>query len=239
MLIISDFFDYYDKVQTVIDKSITYKRKEEEFIVEKENFDEFLWKVFNSHFVRHGWEETKEKRFKVTYYVSYVLFCGKVYLCINKYIQDTIAGRTEHFFPSSFNDLESSCGGEEKPQPVMRKRFRRKRNEWTKKYLEALEITKKDFSEYHRKYKSPILHIKISKVQSAEPIKIVVNPCLKDLSFMAAVDPYTAYQEIYMYLDGVLSTRKENEMEKISDVDMRDAKGFDDRSFKKQPTKQR
>lgn len=36
-------------------------------------------------------------------------------------------------------------------------------------------------------------------------IRVVKNPCLKDLGFSRVVDPYTAFQEISMYLAGPLS----------------------------------
>jgi len=61
---------------------------------------------------------------------------------------------------------------------------------------------------------------------------------LKQYAFARMADPFTAFQEIQMYISGVLGTN-ENDMVQISDTDMRDAKGHDNMSFKKYPTKRR
>lgn len=60
---------------------------------------------------------------------------------------------------------------------------------------------------------------------------VEINPILKDLDFAGVVDPFTAFQEISMFLSGVLGIN-EPEMIEISDKHKRDAKGFDDKSFK-------
>ncbi len=61
--------------------------------------------------------------------------------------------------------------------------------------------------------------------------KCVLNPCLKDLQFSKYMEAYKAYQEISMYVGGVLP-RSQNEMVEISDKDKRDKHGFDKTSFK-------
>jgi len=61
--------------------------------------------------------------------------------------------------------------------------------------------------------------------------KCIVNPCLKDLQFSKFMEPHKAFQEISMYVGGVLP-RSQNEMVEISDQDKRDKHGFDEASFK-------
>ena len=59
-----------------------------------------------------------------------------------------------------------------------------------------------------------------------------------NLEFVKVVDPYTAWQELSMYVGNVLSNN-EPDMASISDISMRDKKGFDRLSFKTPPTKKR
>ena len=60
---------------------------------------------------------------------------------------------------------------------------------------------------------------------------LTTNACLRDVRFPVFADPATAYQEVSMYIGGVLP-REAPEMANISDEDMRDKKGFDGQSFK-------
>jgi hypothetical protein len=66
---------------------------------------------------------------------------------------------------------------------------------------------------------------------------MIYNPKLKDWQFYRIVDTYTAYQEVFMYLGSLAVPLKE--IPEISDKIMRDAKGFDEWSFKKPPSKKR
>lgn len=59
----------------------------------------------------------------------------------------------------------------------------------------------------------------------------IINPCLKDISFAKVMDPYTIFQEIDMFNSNVLK-HNEPEMVEIADKYKRDAKGFDNQSFK-------
>ena len=62
---------------------------------------------------------------------------------------------------------------------------------------------------------------------------ITYNGCLKDLEFYRCVDPYTAFQEIQMFLGGMAFPNKP--IPKIDDKIMAEAKGFDKFSFRKEP----
>ena len=68
---------------------------------------------------------------------------------------------------------------------------------------------------------------------------ILVNPELSKYEFAKIVDPYTACQEIDMYLGNVLVQDQSGDMSKISDEDLRDSKGFDKMSFKKGKSKKK
>lgn len=64
--------------------------------------------------------------------------------------------------------------------------------------------------------------------------EIDINPNLSQLSFQKQFDPYSAYQEIEMWIGGVLTN---NEIiSEISDKDKINQHGFDKWSFRKQPS---
>jgi hypothetical protein len=65
-----------------------------------------------------------------------------------------------------------------------------------------------------------------------------INPILAMYDFQKVMPPYEANQELAMYVGGVLSNVEDN-MVQIDDISMRQAKGFDDMSFKKAPSKRK
>ena len=63
---------------------------------------------------------------------------------------------------------------------------------------------------------------------------IILNGELKPHNFVRVFDPYAAFQEISMYLGGVLGTNNPP-IPHVSDEDLSAAKGFDKWSFRKEP----
>jgi hypothetical protein len=63
-------------------------------------------------------------------------------------------------------------------------------------------------------------------------MRIIRNPNLGELGFASILDPYTAFQELSMFVGGVL-TQQTMPPQVTDDVVLRDKKGFDDRSFKR------
>lgn len=61
---------------------------------------------------------------------------------------------------------------------------------------------------------------------------LIVNPNLKDYNFASQVDPYTAFQDIGMFIDTHLTTRMDCDIERTDEL-IRDQKGFDKWSFRK------
>lgn len=64
------------------------------------------------------------------------------------------------------------------------------------------------------------------------------NVCLKDLDFFRIVPTEQAFQEIWQYIGGVLGLNNPH-VPVPDDETMRDIKGFNDWSFKKEPTKKK
>jgi hypothetical protein len=83
------------------------------------------------------------------------------------------------------------------------------------------------FLEYFHKHKVPTFSI--------GPKLLILNPELKKLGFQQIKDPFTAYQDIHMYISGVIGVEPKITT-KISDKDMAESKGHGDRySFRKHP----
>ena len=81
-----------------------------------------------------------------------------------------------------------------------------------------------DYTRYHdlfQEHKTPIFLVTNVRTNPRDYDPLTLNPCLQDINFFKLVDPFTAFQEISMYLGGVLGTG-EPEMITISDEDMRD-----------------
>jgi len=85
--------------------------------------------------------------------------------------------------------------------------------------------------------KSPIFIVTRNE-RHIKKFKLTVNGSLKQYGFQKVFDPFQAYQEIEMYLGGVLGQTEINTVG-ISDKDLKHQKGFDKWSFKKMPTKRR
>lgn len=86
------------------------------------------------------------------------------------------------------------------------------------------------------KYQCPVLLLQKDKIDGkfifeAKTSFLERNPFLKPFNFMSVKSNYEAFQEISMFLGGVIGQKKEVPVQ-VSDEIMRDKKGFDDKSFK-------
>ena len=70
------------------------------------------------------------------------------------------------------------------------------------------------------------------------PKEITINPSLKEVRFMTVKDVYTTFQEIQMFISGVLGTGTKETVDITDDV-KRDKHGFDNKSFKKEPSEKK
>lgn len=79
-------------------------------------------------------------------------------------------------------------------------------------------------------HKAPVFLIQ----KNSRKVELVLNPCLKPFEFYRIKPSAQAFQEIFQYISGVLGVST-NPMASISDKKMAEKKGFDERSFKKDP----
>ena len=80
-----------------------------------------------------------------------------------------------------------------------------------------------------KRYRSP------EQENPKDMTNVVVNPCLREFQFFKVLSPQQAFQELSMYMGGLAAPSKP--IPAIPDATMRDAKGFDKWSFKKEPWK--
>lgn len=83
---------------------------------------------------------------------------------------------------------------------------------------------------------APILVFNLASELRHNEWAMQVNGVLADYAFYRVEDAFSMFQRIEQYISGVLGLN-ERETLTISDRDMRDAKGFNDWSFKKRPSK--
>ncbi len=65
------------------------------------------------------------------------------------------------------------------------------------------------------------------------------NVCLRDYRFQEIVDGTQAFQQIGSFISGVLRSGDTMPPNSTTDVQLAQAKGFNDRSFRKEPTKRK
>jgi len=102
------------------------------------------------------------------------------------------------------------------------------------KFFENVIFTESEIKEMHIKYNSPILSIRVDNIVSAKLI-IEMDTNLKELQFQRVLEPWVIFQEIEMYLSGVLCNRKDGDVT-ISDKDLIKQHGYNNVSFRKLPT---
>ena len=247
MLILSDFHDYYDVVtKQGIDKSIVYDRRETKIPLDQ----------FNSQCIQ-DYPVIREFYEDIKYYSSHTMyscriesvliigFCGKFYPCIEFYEEGCPPAipTAKTYIHYTYKDTEE----------FMKLRL-------TTKDLEAFFAPKSKFPRHHSfinkldqhglkalfskysgvkndelfiKTKAPVVIYQNNQYHSLKHT-IYTNYSLKKLQFYKAIDPYMAYQELTMYISGVLGTSRPEPIE-ISDRDMKFKKGFDEKSFRTDP----
>jgi len=226
--IISPFHDYYDSAMVYFDDTILLKRKTER---------RFLGEVkvalpyhMDSIAISYGRGISSNHRIAA---IDYLYFCGKVYPLFvlfnarrhwervqGKYTH--IEQRSDQVYFNSIDDLLKAC---EQEGLKINRSFGQPKNHIEKikerlKRMENQEIS----ADVFRSVGAPYFIL--------EGNVVVVYPELKAITKSFKMDAATVYQEIEMYMGGVLG-QEEKPVEPVSDIDKRNSKGFDEYSFKK------
>lgn len=191
-------------------------------------------------------DKQKIERFLGTEYAGTVGFCGKIY---------PYTVYTRLATPENPHEIVEYCYTEEQYFKCIEKYGTKKeidkyldndvKSNWMRKFRNTRkryqDYFKRDFSyltKLFHEYKTPIWHYYTEdKLSFPNKYYITINPQLKPLQFAKAVDPFQAFQEISMYLGGILGTGNPS-IPEISDRDLLEAKGFDYKfSFRKDKQK--
>lgn len=239
MRIISKTHDYYDiGLSYGIDPTVIYLREPAEVRLNLEEFFEYEAK----YGVRSvgGWTSHSRKgEYQKTYQfsVGVLLFCGKVYPYVR--LKNFRYGEDDTYFYS----YEEYVNFAESNEFITSKQARKyEAMGWwqvskyghAKKWFELCheKITKDIALEIHRKTNSPI--VKITRVDYAskeDASNIVKDPILKEMGFAHVVDPWTAFQELSMFIPAYLNTTVKETVD-ISNEDRVAKHGFNDKSFR-------
>lgn len=247
MKIISKFHDYYDTaLGHGFDPHVIYERKTSVLTyVEKieKKLDDF--KPWRSQSTRQWPNQDKG-----IYYTAWcLLFCGKpyhFYLVRPPADKGATRNRFYCYSPDTVADAIAGCKRESALYETKQKkgswRAWRHMNELYRENVEerfAESLPHAEIEDLHRSLRSPVLLIQTRRNENKWVDKIIVrNPILKDINFFKVKDSYTTFQEISMYMGGVLG-RPEMVHAPIPNDIKRDMAGFDKHSFKQTPPGQK
>ena len=248
MKIISSFNDYYDiGLSYGIDPLLIYLREEEEYNFKNLNESnpnyiiDFVKNFPISNIIKSEIGNFSYQNRTRTYsyiYFGVLLFCGKCYGYI------TNDNKTKYFYKNEIEDAQKyfkEYYGNDVFTTVPY--FRSKKGETIKdRFIERfkkVENLQDNLDKYHINFKSPIISIlgnsKYSRYSTRylEEYLFTKNPILKNMEFYKILDPYLCFQELSMYLSGILSINSKPIIE-INDTIKLEKHGFDKiKSFRK------
>ena len=215
MRIISKFKDYYDSALGYgIDPTLVYLRKEE-----------------NINNLPMKYRLNSGRNFRSNYDIFVIGFCGNLYSCVRTWKKEGEIVYDQwgewdktNSVPIFHYDLDECIEIIEDNE----------RQDWiAKEKVEDFKelIKRTDFINFFQEYKVPTFILGQGEYNLSGPT-FIINPRLKDFQFFKVIDAYTAFQEISMYLGGVLP-RKEPDTVDVSEACKVHSKGLDSWSFRK------
>lgn len=238
MLIVSKFHDFYDTASIYgIDKTCVYNRKEESVKIERP-----YWHSKNSVSLPNGnrFELYRtggsDNGFPMGWDVNRILigFCGKFYPVVSIKINTLKEVNKKFFFYNAkdfnaFMDIRQITSSKKSYYSPTYNKYNLDHSKGVEAFFDGIEEMNIKYQELFHAFKSPVFAI--------HGLKIILNPSLKSYGFMKQKDPQTSFQDIYMFLSGVLGSPPPKK-EKIDDKIMAASKGHDGPySFKKTPGK--
>lgn len=233
--------DYYDGVAgtTGIDKAIVYDRQIIE--INEKDYPQFFKKA-------NSWTNKKstpfcnlnntqiKRKLRIAGIYDYIApfvigFCGKLYVGWKLYSQ----GKND--LPYGSKELITAITYDnENVKKLVELRYW-----WGGNFEDNLNyVLTYDPIEFFREFNVPVFvydsdygRIDIPRIWLNKP-KFFINPLLKEYQFYKIFNAVQAFQEIQMFISGVLGN-KEKEIIEISDKDKIKQHGFDKWSFRKEP----
>jgi hypothetical protein len=241
MLISSKFHDYYDTISVFgIDKTCVYQRNRKELGGKFEFADGR--RNYSNHWPYEEEFELIRKGIPTKWVVSkYVIgYCGKLYPMI--LVEKFAPHRTQIFGLYSADEVRDFFAKEDIQLATSRytyysiREFSFKSEPSMKQFFEGrpFKALEKEFYDN----KCPVfVYGRFGDERRSRRELLVLNPKLKDFRFMRVKDPQTAFQDIFMFISGVLGV-SEPVMVELSDKELAKKKGHDGKySFRKPPGK--
>lgn len=247
MLIVSKFHDYYDSAMGFgVDKALVYTRSQETGGIVR-----LPRAHFGPHEERH--RKTNGEQIYIKSEIVPLVFCGEVFYRHVALVKVSFGERyfpDRHFTHHSKKGLLSAIYKEyglsektdDKPR-WMGSRWELKDDGIT--FEEAL--ANQDLIALSIREGTPVFLLRNLKHGEKDPfargieigprdVTFVVekNPSLKELGFFQVKDPYQAFQDIAMFLGGVMGVG-DRPMVQLSDKEVHQKHGFDKMSFRKAP----
>lgn len=234
MRILSKFKDYYDSALAFgEDASLIYSRIESIVPLNKLDMDwlESVKKKLPNIALHSEINGIRRVYSYDTISEAFIIgFCGRLYPCVHLKIEplkemyaysydEVISFLKKHKLHKTLKDFEEMDGWL-----------------WNSKsnLVDFFNLKVDDFQKFFLESKTPVFKIDFNGGKRQNEPRVTLNPQLSENSFVRVVDPFTAYQELSMYIGGVLGVSAP-ELVEISDKDLRDKKGFNNISFKKVP----
>lgn len=197
MYIISKVHDYYDTAIGVsgVDKSVIYERHNRELT----NSYHSCFGIFYSRSMS-GWANYPQ-----TNYTPFIVgFCGKTYVGYEKFVD--YGFREYEYGTKCFRGNETTYYYGKNAINEIISFSKNAKSKWIKNALEQ------SFAKYHNKENFTDLFVdEHTPVFLIRPNKVIdINPMLKDIKFAKMFEPFQAFQEIEMYMGGVLTNPERN-----------------------------
>ncbi len=233
MRIISKFHDYYDSVQAHgVDPKLIYKREQRTLEVPRN-----LWS--HDRVLELARWVPRDRRWGVN--GSIILFCGKahpVWKCDQSWCM--VPERIEQHLEQRRKRTDLRIN-EIPPKDAFKGGL--KPSWWEQHEPAHCPLTNSGVAKFSKRCNEALIDAGVH-VEFSAPVLLVTelwslvtvqtNPCLKDFEFYKKVEPFTAFQEIAMYLGNELAQPDIAPQSVGGDDVIARAKGFDDKSFRTQ-----
>lgn len=223
MLIISKFKDYYDSISHSkgVDKSIIYNR-EVNVIKDYTLTRNRTWYEHLPFYSTRGVGFTNIKD-DLLLRVNIVGFCGKLYpVCISTKRINQYDDQTNFIYDyNEIYDLFKSVHNKDDKS-------------WVKEfdYLNQI-LNDKRIQNIFFEHKTPVFYINLDSGYYSRKYDLDVNTHLNDINFFKVFETYSAFQEIEMFISGILGIDSQKTIE-VSDKSKIEGHGFDYKySFRK------
>lgn len=243
MKLISKFHDYYDSVLSIgRDDSIVYIRHTEDIKLDKSTLDELEKTLFDPIPERRRYYELKYNTDTGTFDPIFFFFCGKIYLTYRFKLQTSEFEENVDMMLHSFEAVEAAIEKYKNAQWTKEESNKGLRHGYNKSIYYRQRFFKKHVKEafdkyngntetdFNIKYKTPVIVL----TSTRNNLKAIANPILREYDFVRLFDPYTAFQEISMYIGGVMGNN-EPPMLEVDEKTKISQHGYDKWSFRQMP----